>query len=321
MGGLQYSPYEGLHEHLELGKHGSRAGSVSTDMLLTKMHRLSSLSPQKKKIMARHLIPGLDFLSSIKKNRFLILSMVKRDLKGRYSGSFMGMFWSLLNPLSLFCIYTFVFSVILKSKAGAEYGDIPFPIWLLAGIVPWIFFSEAVSQAAMTIIGNAHLVKKSVFDKDILPFCAVSANFINHFIYLSMFLVAIAFVGVAPRVAYLWLIPLWLLVFLHALAWSYLLSSLNVYIRDIGQSLGLMLLLAFFSTPIVYPAEMAPAWAQMILQLNPYSHIVRFYREVLLLGKVPDPGLFVALFFAIVLFFVVSRTVFNRLSPGFADVL
>jgi ABC-type polysaccharide/polyol phosphate export permease len=271
--------------------------------------------------MKTHLIPGLDFLKSIKKNRFLIISMVKRDLKGRYSGSFMGMFWSILNPLSLFCIYTFVFSVILKAKAGAEYGGIPFPIWLLAGIVPWIFFSEAVSQAATTIIGNAPLVKKSVFDKDILPFCAVSANFINHLIYLFLFVIAIAFIGLSPRVSFLWLIPLWLLVFLHALAWSYLLSSLNVYIRDIGQSLGLMLLLAFFSTPIVYPAEMAPAWAQMILRLNPYSHIVRFYREVLLLGKVPDPFLFVTLFLTVAVFFVISKTVFNRLSPGFADVL
>ena len=266
-------------------------------------------------------MPGLDFLHSIRRNRFLIMSMVRRDLKGRYSGSFMGMFWSLLNPLSLFCIYTFVFSVILKAKAGAEYGDIPFPIWLLAGMFPWIFFSEAVSQAAATITGNAQLVKKSVFDKDMLPLCVVCANFINHLIYLSLFVIAIAFAGLTPRLSYLWLIPLWLLVFLHALAWSYLLSSLNVYIRDIGQSLGLMLLLAFFSTPIVYPAEMAPSWAQMILRLNPYSHIVRFYREVLLLGKLPDPVLFITLFLVIGGFFVISKTIFDRLSPGFADVL
>ena len=134
-------------------------------------------------------------------------------------------------------------------------------------------------------------------------------------------MIAIAFVGRTPHVSYLWLIPLWFLVFLHALAWSYLLSSLNVYIRDIGQSLGLMLQLAFFSTPIVYPVEMAPAWAQLLLRFNPYLHIVRFYREVLLLGKVPDPVLFMVIFFAIAVFFVISKIVFNRLSPGFADVL
>jgi lipopolysaccharide transport system permease protein len=285
------------------------------------MRRLGALSPQKKKIRTIPLMPGLDFLHSIKKNRFLIISMVKRDLKGRYSGSFMGMLWSLLNPLSLFCIYTFVFSIILKGQVGREYGNIPFAIWLLAGMIPWIFFSEAVSQAATTITGNAQLVKKSVFDKDILPLCAVGANFVNHFIYLSLFVIAIVFVGLTPRVSYLWLIPLWLLVFLHALAWSYLLSSLNVYIRDIGQSLGLLLLLAFFSTPIVYPAEMAPAWAQMILRFNPYCHIVHFYREVLLLGKLPDPVLFMMLFLAIAAFFVISKTVFDRLSLGFADAL
>jgi ABC-type polysaccharide/polyol phosphate export permease len=82
-----------------------------------------------------------------------------------------------------------------------------------------------------------------------------------------------------------------------------------------------MLLLAFFSTPIVYPAEMAPAWAQMILRLNPYSHIVRFYREVLLLGKGPDLLSLMTLFLAVIVFFIVSKAVFNRLSPGFADVL
>jgi lipopolysaccharide transport system permease protein len=271
--------------------------------------------------MTIHLIPGLDFLYSIKKNRFLIISMVRRDLKGRYSGSFMGMFWSFLTPLSLFCIYTLVFSIIMKAKAGAEYRDIPFPIWLLTGIVPWIFFSEAVSQAATTITGNVQLVKKSVFDKDILPLCAVSANFINHLIYLFLFMIAIVFAGLPPRFSYLWLVPLWLLVFLYALSWSYLLSSLNVYIRDIEHSLGLMLHLAFFMTPIVYPADMAPAWAQVILRVNPYYYIVHFYREVLLLGKLPDPVLFMMLFLAMAGFFVVSKTVFDRLSPGFADVL
>jgi ABC-type polysaccharide/polyol phosphate export permease len=209
----------------------------------------------------------------------------------------------------------------MKARTGAEYRDIPFPIWLLAGIIPWNFFSEALSQASMTIVGNAQLVKKSVLDKDMLPLCAVSANFINHLIYLFLFVVAIAFTGLTPRFSYIWLIPLWLLIFLHALAWSYLLSSLNVYIRDIGQSLSHVLTLAFFMTPIVYPAEMSPAWAQMFLRLNPYYHIVRFYREVLILGISPDPVLLLTLFLAIVVFFFFSKTIFNRLSPGFADVL
>lgn len=260
-------------------------------------------------------------LNSIKKNRFLIISMVKRDLKGRYSGSFMGMFWSFINPLSLFCIYTFVFSIIMKAKAGVEYKAIPFPVWLLAGMVPWIFFAESVSQAATTITGNAQLVKKSVFDKDILPLCTVGANFINHLIYLSLFVVVMLLSGIVPSLSVFWLIPLWFIVFLHALAWSYLLSSLNVYIRDIGHGLSLVLQLAFFSTPIVYSSGLVPSWAKVFLNFNPYAYIVESYRQILLLGKSPDPLIFIVLVITVVTFLIVSKAIFDRLAPGFADEL
>lgn len=271
--------------------------------------------------MILHHIPNFSFIGSLKKNRFLIISMMKRDLKGRYSGSFMGMFWSFLNPFSLFCIYTFVFSVIMKAKAGMEYRDVPFPIWLLAGMIPWIFFAEAISQAATSISANTQLVKKSVFDKHILPFSVVGANFINHLIYLFLFMLGIIFSGFIPQLSYIWFIPLWALVFLHALAWSYFLSSINVYIRDIGHSLNLVLQLAFFSTPIVYSVEIVPSWARIFMYLNPYTYITDFYRDILLLDKSPNPFVFMVLLLFVTLFFAAAKTIFNRLAPGFADVL
>lgn len=279
------------------------------------------MSSPEKKITSMQFNYRLGIIHSIKKNRFLVVSLVKRDLKGRYSGSFMGMFWSFINPLSLFCIYTFVFSIIMKAKAGLKYELIPFPVWLLAGMIPWIFFSESVLQAVTAITGSAQLVKKSVFDKDILPFCAVCANFINHLIYLVLFGGVLLLFGVVPSLYVLLLIPLWLIMFLYALAWSYLLSSLNVYIRDIGHGLSLVLQLAFFSTPIVYSAEIVPSWARIYMGLNPYAYIVEFYREILLLGRLPNLRSFMILLLLVSIFFVISKTVFDRLAPGFADEL
>lgn len=263
----------------------------------------------------------LNFLRKILHNRYMIRALVVRDIRSRYMGSFLGLFWAFIHPLTQLAIFYFVFGVVLKAKLGAEYAGLNYGIWLMSGMLPWILFNEVVSRSPGAVLDQANLIKKTIFPSEILPLAHVAAALINHailFIVLIGFLLALG-EGLSLRI--LWL-PLYLGgVALFALGIAWALSALNVFLRDIAQILGVVLNLWFFFTPIIYPAHMVPEAFRSWLMLNPMLYPVEGYRMALLGRSSPDVDGLLIFYGCGLVTFLVGGLIFRKLKPAFADVL
>lgn len=262
-----------------------------------------------------------NFFKKILQNRYMIRSLVVRDIRSRYTGSFLGVFWAFVHPLTQLLIFYFVFSVVLRARLGAEYADTNYAVWLMSGMLPWIFFSEVVTRSPSAVLEQASLITKTVFPSEILPFAHMTAALVNHgivFVILSGFLLVLGY-GIPLNI--LWL-PVYLLgVMLFALGLAWILSALNVFLRDIGQILGVVLNLWFFFTPILYPAYMVPESFKSWLAINPMLYPVEGYRMALLGRIEPDFSGLVILFTWGIGAFMVGGLIFKKLKPAFADVL
>ena len=251
----------------------------------------------------------------------MLRNLVVRDIRARYTGSFLGLFWAFVHPLTQLAIYLFVFSIVLRVKLGPEYGGINFAIWLMSGMLPWLLFAEIVGRSPGAVLEQASLIKKTVFPSEILLVAHVAAALVNHFIMVAILLIILGATGLWIGWTVLW-VPVYLagvIVFALGLAW--IVSSLNVFLRDVGQVVSLLLSIWFFLTPIIYPLKLVPEGFRPLIAANPLLYPVQGYRMALL-GREPfDPvGLAVILGVALGVF-VVGGLVFKRLKPSFADVL
>lgn len=256
----------------------------------------------------------------------LLRTLVRRDLEARYKGSVLGNLWSLVNPLSQLLIYTYVFSIVLKVKLslkGLEANEsVSFGLWLFAGLLPWIAFSTGLVQSAGAVVSQPNLVKKVVFPLSLLPLVPIFSAFIESTFGLIMliFFVAVFSGNLHTTLA---LLPLvWIPQLLLTAGLGYLAAGLTVFLRDIPQTLNVILNIWFYATPIVYPATSIPeSWQSWILWLNPLAAIAEVYRDFVLVGEVKHWGeLGVAFTISGIIFFVGILT-YRKLRPGFADVL
>ena len=263
----------------------------------------------------------LSFLKTLYNNRYMIKSFALADLKKRYTGSFGGMLWSVFQPLAFILTYYVVFSYFFKAKVSAEYGTSSYALWLIAGLLPWFFFSDTVSRSTTALQENQALVTKTLFPSEIIPVCLLVSGIINHLIGLAIFFIfSIAITGsisvYSPGVIlYFFLLSVLVL----GLSWG--LSSLNVFIRDVGQLVTIILNLWFFYTPIFYPFGIIPKKLQILFKLNPMYNVVEGYRGVLVASKVPDPYHLLYLFLFASASFIAGGLIYKKLKPAFADVL
>lgn len=263
----------------------------------------------------------LNFLRKLVQNRYVIHSLVIRDIRFRYAGSFLGLFWAFIHPLTQLIIYYFVFSVVLKARLGAEYSDTNYAIWLMSGMLPWLLFSEVVSRSPGAVLEQANLIKKTVFPSEILPFTHVSVALVNHIILFSTLLIFLFVLRQGPTIKMLWL-PIHLFgVILFSLGLAWFLSALNVFLRDIGQVLGVVLNVWFFFTPVIYPSSLVPEAFRHWLTVNPMFYAIEGYRMALLGRAKPDFIGLVILFGYGIGTFIIGGALFKKLKPAFADVL
>lgn len=251
----------------------------------------------------------------------ILQSMTFRDLRSRYAGSFLGVFWSVIHPVTQVLVYYFVFSVVLTIKLGGTYGNEHFGVWLIAGILPWLLFADVVGRSPKAVIDHGKIITKMVFPSELISIVYLLSGLVHHLIAMLCFIVLYLVMGGSLTVNLLFVLPLGLVLCLFTLGLSWMLSALNVYLRDISQVTGVVLMLYFFLNPIVYPADMVPASAQVLLKLNPMTHFVDAYRAVLLgTDAVSIKGLVGTTVLSLVLFLVGLR-IFRKLKPGFADCL
>lgn len=255
----------------------------------------------------------------------LLRTLVRRDLEARYKGSILGNLWPLLNQLSQLLIYTYVFSIVLNVKLnlkGLPPNNITFGLWLFAGLLPWLAFTGGLVQATGSVLAQPNLVKKVVFPLSLLPLVPILSTFIESAFGMMalIVLVAVSSQTLHPTLA---LLPLvWLPQLLLTTGLGYLMAGLTVFLRDIPQTLGVVLNLWFYITPIVYPASVIPKeFRDWVFWLNPLAAIAEVYRDLVLVGEVKHWGEWgVASLISIVVFWI-GVAFYRRLKPAFADVM
>jgi lipopolysaccharide transport system permease protein len=256
---------------------------------------------------------------SVWRNRKLMRSMVSRDITARYRGSFGGTVWTFLNPLLLMATYFFVFGVVLRT----EFGDntrTAYVLYFLAGMLPWLAFSEAVGRSPWVILEYRSFVKKIVFPLETLPVNLVISGAVTEAFGLLIFVGGLlAARGAVPgSIVWLPLVIIPQLLFTAGLCW--ILAATAVYARDLGQVMGYLLTLWFFLTPICYP-ESKLGEAVRVLRWNPIFTLVKAYRTVLLENQAPSFKGVVALWLVSSIVAVVGYAWFHRLRKSFADVI
>jgi lipopolysaccharide transport system permease protein len=257
------------------------------------------------------------------RHRELLAAMVKRDVVGRYRGSILGIAWSLFNPLIMLAIYTFVFSVVFKARWGTAEpaGPADFAILLFVGMIVHGLFAECVNRAPGLILANVNYVKKVIFPLEILPWIAFGSALFHAAVSFVVLLAAQLALGQAVPWTVVFF-PLVLLPLVFAtMGFAWLLSSLGVYVRDIGQLTGMFTLILMFISPVFYPVSALPPRYQAWLYLNPLTYIIEESRATLVFGRRPDFALWLAMLVVSVVIAYAGFAWFQKTRRGFADVL
>ncbi|MBC8441399.1 MAG: ABC transporter permease, partial [Deltaproteobacteria bacterium] len=239
-------------------------------------------------------------LFSIYRHSTLLKGFVVKDIKGRFAGTFAGLFWTFLGPISRILAYFFVFSMVLRVTVTIEEtGTDKFVIFFLCGFFPWTMFAESLSNAIMILINESRIITKVVFPVELLPVSVVISNFLINGIGFGFFLVYLGFKGYFNST---WLLlPLFLIFeLMFALGLSFFLSAMCVFIRDLGELFSIVIMLWFFGTPVIYPASMVPESLAFIFNFNPMVYVVDVFRSSILMGQVKMGSLIALAAFSLV---------------------
>lgn len=249
--------------------------------------------------------------------RHAIRNIAVRDLKVRYSNSALGIVWSFFNPLLMTLVYTVVFTFMLRDSGVPKY-----PVYILAGLLPWNFFNLATLGAISAVTANSPLISRLYFPREILPISIVASNAINFLIALVLLFAFIVIYRVPLTLYVLWLPILLLIQIILSIGVALFLSAIHVFFRDTQQIMEVLLLAWFFVTPILYPLErIREATRPFVLLLNPLAALIVNYRNILYAGAPPNLGVLAATFVEALLALIVGFAIFHRLSPAFAEEL
>ncbi|HCY64054.1 MAG TPA: sugar ABC transporter permease [Oxalobacteraceae bacterium] len=273
---------------------------------------------------ASHSISPLALARSIWRNRYLIMQMIRREVVGRYKGSVMGLAWSFFNPVFMLVVYTFVFSEIFRIRWGGVGGDeskTQFALILFVGMIVLSLFSEVLGRAPALIVSNVNYVKKVVFPLEILPIIAVGAALFHSFVSVVVLVAAFSLINghVHSTAMLLPFVFLPLVILSTGLGW--IMASLGVFLRDVGQTIGIIVTVLTFLSPVFYPVTAVPEKFRGFIMANPLTFIIEQAREVLIWGHAPNwLGLGIYILVATV-FAWAAYAWFQKTRKGFADVL
>jgi ABC-2 type transport system permease protein len=263
-------------------------------------------------------------VATYRSSKELFTNLALRELRSKYKRSFLGWAWSLANPLAMMVVYTVVFKYFLhiRPSPGEPSGLNIFALFLLCALLPWNYFQLSVMGCIGSLTANESLIKKTYFPREVLPGATVGANLVSHLIEMGLLLVALLAFGNWRALVFLpFVILLTALMSLFALGFGLMLSSFNVYFRDIQHFMGILFLVWLYLTPIIYPLSYVPPHYQTLLKINPMTDATLSYRAVLYDGRYPD-WLQLAYFAAwAVGMLIVGLVVFNRLEAGLAEEL
>jgi lipopolysaccharide transport system permease protein len=270
----------------------------------------------------RFQISPFEMVLSLWRNRGLIAVSTKREIQGRYKATILGSFWAFVQPILMLTIYTFVFSVVFKSKWGImNESKSEFALILFAGLIVFGLVAECVGRASSLVVSNSNYVKKVVFPLEVLPAVVLGAALFHALIALvAWFLARWVFVA-APEWTSVFLPIIWLPMCLYLLGVMWFLSSIGVYLRDIGYVVAMIVTALMFVSPIFYPVSAVPTEYRYIVYANPLTSAIEMTREVLHWGRPPLFRTLVASYFAASIVSWLGFVFFQKTRKGFADVL
>ncbi|MBR2678360.1 MAG: ABC transporter permease [Bacilli bacterium] len=245
--------------------------------------------------------------------RELLKSNVKKEIRGKYKGSFLGVLWSFLNPLLQVAVYAIVFPYIMRVKTPN------YLQYLIVGIIPWTFFTTVINQGMIAVRMNSGIIKKVYFPREILPISVALSGLVNFFISCIIILIFCIFGGLGLS-WHLVLLPVFAVIqFFLTLGIVMALSAINIYIKDIEYIVQFIINMLFYGTPILYPTTLFPEKLRWILYVNPLTELVEAYRNIFMYHQLPDllqTGYLVGI--TIVIFFI-GLAIFRKLEKGFAE--
>jgi ABC-type polysaccharide/polyol phosphate export permease len=245
--------------------------------------------------------------------RELLKSNIKKEIRGKYKGSFLGVLWSFVNPLLMVLVYAIVFPLILRVK------EENYVIFLIVGTIPWTFFTTVISQGTTTVLGNANIIKKVYFPRAILPISVVTSGLVNFLISCIIIFLFLIFggIGISGYIIYL---PIVILIeYIFSLAVVFILSAINVYIRDVEYIMNFVIMMLFYATPVLYSLNTIPDKYQWIFKLNPMAHIINGYRDIFYYQQTPNLLNLLVVGTLSILLLLIGYNVFKKLEKGFAE--
>ncbi|WP_447793399.1 ABC transporter permease [Pseudomonas farris] len=266
-------------------------------------------------------------MKSVWHNRGLIMQLTRREVIGRYRGSALGLAWSFLNPLFTLVVYTFVFSVVFKARWGSAGGDVKvesqtmFAIMLFIGLIIHGVFAEVINKAPMLIVSNVNYAKKVIFPLEILPIIAMGGAVFHALISIFILLVVFVIFQGVPEWTALFLPIVLLPLIILTLGISWMLASIGVFLRDVGQATAIITTMMLFLSPVLFPLSAVPEKFHPFIKANPLTFIIEQSRNVLVWGVAPDfKGLAIYLLVSILVAWL-GFVWFQKTRKGFTDVL
>jgi lipopolysaccharide transport system permease protein len=249
--------------------------------------------------------------------RDLLIIFTWREFIIRYKQSMIGIFWAILQPLSLMLLFTFIFSYILKM----EVSGMAYPVFFYAGLLPWTFFSSSLNYSIPSLTNHYNLITKIYFPREILPLSGILVAFVDFLIASLFFVLLLLIYKVNISLTALWVIPLFVMLFVFTIAVSLFLSGLNVYYRDVKLATSFLIQLWFFASPVIYSVDKIDMKLKVFLFLNPLTFIIENMRRVILEGRTVVLWQFLLVSLLIMVFYIAAYRFFIRIERAFADVI
>jgi len=256
-------------------------------------------------------------------NRHLIWKLSKNDFKKRYAGSYLGAVWAMVQPVVTVLMYYVVFDVIMGQKVQMTDSDVPYVLFLTAGLVPWFYFSESLNYGTNALLEYNYLVKKVVFKISILPIIKIIAATFIHVFFAMVLLVIACLFGYYPSLYTLQLVYYSFCMFVFVLGLSYSTCAIMVFFKDIAQIISILLQIGMWATPILWDVNSVSPTMQMIIKINPLVYIVNGYRSAIFEKTWFFEDFYSTMYFWIftVAIFGIGALIFKRLKVHFADVM
>ncbi len=261
------------------------------------------------------------FLKHIVKNKKLLVTLSVADFKEQYLGSYLGVVWAILRPLLFIGVMWFVFGFGFKSKPIDD--GTPFILLLLCGMIPWFFFADALKKSMKAIVSNSFLVKKVAFRVSVLPLVKVLSSLYIHMVFICILLAIFLAYGYTPTIYWLQIPYFMLCMIFLLLGLGWLTSAIRVFIKDVGEVIGVIIQFGFWLTPIFWSIDIIPEKYQSIIKLNPMFYIIDGYRNALIYQKWFWNDMNLTFYYITVALatLVLGAIVFKRLRPHFGDVV